>query len=190
VAPANRSLCHIKIEPTILECSSPSQKLATYPSAASACRFELKAPRWRSEMELLRPLFLHPRRKKRETSQSSQIGNPLFPANLLICFFLLHLLLHRYMKHNSNSQKVSQFTMDVLIIVHSPMVKMEEADWFCENRDCRWSVTLSLSPRAEASPRCVCGWPLRRADAPAASTYLEFLHNDEKLGKQPHARKE
>ena len=94
------------------------------------------------------------------------------------------------MKHNSNCQEVSQFVVAVLIIVRSPMVKTEEADWFCENRDCRWSVTLSLSPRAEASPRCVCGWPLKRADAHIASTYLEFLHDDEKLGKQLHARKE
>lgn len=94
------------------------------------------------------------------------------------------------MKHSSNSQEVSQFVVDVLIIMRSVMVKKEEATWFCENRDCRWSVTLSLSPREEDSPRCVCGWPLKRADAPDASSYLEFLHNDEMLGKQPHARKE
>jgi hypothetical protein len=94
------------------------------------------------------------------------------------------------MKHIVNSKEVPPFTVDVLIIVGSVMVKTEEANWLCENRDCRWSVTLCLSPREEASPRCVCGWPLRRADAPVASTYLEFLHNDEPLGEQRHTRKE
>jgi len=94
------------------------------------------------------------------------------------------------MKHNIHSQEVPSFTVDVLITVGSVVVKTEKAKWFCENRDCRWSVTLSLSPREEASPRCVCGWPLKRANTPVASTYLEFLHNDESSGKQRQTRKE
>ena len=94
------------------------------------------------------------------------------------------------MKQISNSQEVSQFAVDVLIIVRSAMVKTEEVIWFCLNRDCRRSVTLSPSPEEETSPRCVCGWPLKRANAPAASSYLEFLHNDESLGEQRHTRKE
>lgn len=80
--------------------------------------------------------------------------------------------------------------VNTLIIVQSVMVTTEEAIWFCENRDCRRSVTLSLSPREEASPRCVCGWPLKRATAAVASSYLDFLHNDESLGEQWHTRKE
>jgi hypothetical protein len=94
------------------------------------------------------------------------------------------------MKHVVNSKEVPPFTVNVLIIFGSAMVKTEEATWFCENRDCRRSVTLSLSPREEDNPRCVCGWPLKRANAPDASSYLEFLHNDESLGEQRHIRKE
>jgi len=94
------------------------------------------------------------------------------------------------MKRDINSQEVPPLIVDVLIIVQSIMVTTEEAIWFCENRDCRRSVTLSPSPREEASPRCVCGWPLQRANAPVASSYLEFLRNDESLGKQRQTRKE
>ena len=94
------------------------------------------------------------------------------------------------MKHTVNSGEVASFTVDVLIIVGSIMVKPEEVKWFCENRDCRWSVTLSLSPREEIGPRCVCGWPLKRASTPVAFSYLEFLHNDESLGEQRHTRKD
>jgi hypothetical protein len=94
------------------------------------------------------------------------------------------------MKHNINSQEVPPFTVDVLIIVVPIMVKTEEVNWFCDNRDCRCSVTLSLPPREEIVPRCVCGWPLKRANSPVASAYLEFLHNDESLGKQRQTQKE
>jgi hypothetical protein len=94
------------------------------------------------------------------------------------------------MRHNIHSQEVPPFTVDVLITVGSVMVKTEEANWLCENHDCHCSVTLSLSLREEIIPRCVCGWPLKRANAPIASTYLEFLHNDESLGKQRQTRKE
>jgi hypothetical protein len=94
------------------------------------------------------------------------------------------------MKHVVNSKEVPPFTVDVLLIVGSVMAKAEEANWFCENRDCRWSVTLSLSPREEIGPRCVCGWPLKRTNAPVAFSYLEFLHTDESLGEQRHTRKE
>ena len=94
------------------------------------------------------------------------------------------------MKHIINSQEVPPFTVGGSIIVGSVTMKTEEANWFCENRDCRWSVTLSLSPREEIGPRCVCGWPLKRANAPVASTYLEFLYNDESSGKQQHTQKE
>ena len=55
------------------------------------------------------------------------------------------------------------------------MPKKVDANWFCENQDCGWSVTLSLSDREQPCPRCVCGWPLKRARAPLASPYLEFL---------------
>ena len=70
------------------------------------------------------------------------------------------------------------------------MRKTEEADWICENRCCGRSVTLPLSDREEISPRCVCGWPLKRANPPVVSTYLEFLHHDESLGNQRHNPKE
>jgi hypothetical protein len=70
------------------------------------------------------------------------------------------------------------------------MGKTAEANWFCENRDCGWSGTLSLSDREEFSPRCVCGWPLKRANPPLTSHYLEFLHDEESVGKQGQIRKE
>ena len=184
VTPADHSQCHAKKRPASLQCSSPLQKLATWRSLAPARQFEAKAPRWRSEMERFPLPFPHTQRKKRETSQPSQIGNPLFPATLFILFFLLLLLLHRYVKHLVNFQEVPSFTMDVLIIAGSVMMKTEGVNWFCENRDCRWSETLPLSLREEIIPRCICGWPLKRANAPVASTYLEFLYNDESFGKQ------
>jgi len=70
------------------------------------------------------------------------------------------------------------------------MRKTAEANWFCENRDCGWSVILSLSDREEINPRCVCGWPLKRANSPLASHYLEFLHDEKSVGKQGQTRKE
>jgi hypothetical protein len=94
------------------------------------------------------------------------------------------------MKHLINFKEVPPFTVDVLIIVGSVMMKTEGVNWFCENRDCRWSVTLPLPSREEIIPRCICGWPLKRANAPVASTYLEFLHNDESFGKQRQTQKE
>jgi len=69
MTPADHRLCHVKKQPAILQCSSPLQKLATWRSSALARQFEPKAPRWRSEMELLHTLFLHPQRRKRETLQ-------------------------------------------------------------------------------------------------------------------------
>jgi len=68
--------------------------------------------------------------------------------------------------------------------------KTVEVDWFCQNRDCGWSVTLSLPDREEINPRCVCGWPLKRGNPPLASHYLEFLHNEQTLEKTGHTRKE
>jgi len=94
------------------------------------------------------------------------------------------------MKHVSNSQEVQQFSVDALIIVPCPMLKTKAADWFCKNRGCLGSVTLSRSSREKDNSRCVCGWSLKGIDATVVSTFWEFLHNDEKLGKQPHNWKE
>jgi hypothetical protein len=69
------------------------------------------------------------------------------------------------------------------------MTKMEETNCFCENYDCRWSVTLSRSEGEEPSRR-VCGWPVKHATPPVVSTYLDFLRPDESLGKERHLLKE
>jgi len=94
------------------------------------------------------------------------------------------------MKHDIHSDEVPSSTVDCLITVEFVVTKTGEANWFCENRDCHWSVTLSVSDREETGPRCVCGWPLRRANAALASAYLEFLHNDEAMGKRQQSQKE
>jgi len=60
-----------------------------------------------------------------------------------------------------------------------------QAKWFCANRDCGWSVELPLSDRDELNLRCVCGWPLKRANPPVGSHYLEFLRTDETSGNRP-----
>ncbi len=65
-----------------------------------------------------------------------------------------------------------------------------EVDWYCQNRDCGWSVTLSLSDREETNPRCICGWPLKRGNPPLASNYLEFLRNEHSLENAGQTRKE
>lgn len=70
------------------------------------------------------------------------------------------------------------------------MRKTAEANWFCENRDCGWSAILSLSDREEPNPRCICGWPLKRANPPVVATYLEFLHDDNSVGNQERHTKE
>ncbi len=70
------------------------------------------------------------------------------------------------------------------------MGKTTEGNWFCENRACGWSGTLSLSDRDELNPRCVCGWSLKRANLPLASHYLEFLRNEQSLGEHGQTRKE
>jgi hypothetical protein len=190
VTPADHSLCHAKKQPASLQCSSPLQKLATWRSSAPARQCEPKALRWRSEMERFPPpCRIHSERngKLRSLPKLETLSSP---QPCLFCFFLLLLLLHRYMKHLVNFQEVPPFTVDVLIIVGSVMMKTEGVNWFCENRDCRRSVTLPLSLREEITPRCICGWPLKRANAPVASTYLEFLHNDESFGKQRQTQKE
>ena len=70
------------------------------------------------------------------------------------------------------------------------MNKTGETNWFCENQDCRWSVTLSQSESEKPGPRCVCGWPLRRAAPPVVSTYLDFLRQDETIETQGRPPKE
>ncbi len=70
------------------------------------------------------------------------------------------------------------------------MNKVMETNWFCENRGCGWSVTLSVSDREETTPRCVCGWPLRRVNPQLASPYLEFLHMEQSSEKHGQTRKE
>ncbi len=70
------------------------------------------------------------------------------------------------------------------------MRKTTEATWYCQNRGCGWSGTLSLSDREELSPPCVCGWPLKRANLPLASHYLEFLRSEQSLGEHGQTRKE
>src|SRR5271157_172460 len=131
-------------------------------------------PKWNSF-----PLFsCIPGERNKKLRSLPKLETLSSPQPCLFCFFLLLLLLHGYMKHLVNFHEVPQFTVDVLIIGGSVMMKTEGVNWYCENRDCRRSVTLPLSLREEITPRCICGWPLKRANAPVVSTYLEFLHDD------------
>lgn len=70
------------------------------------------------------------------------------------------------------------------------MRKTGEVNWFCQNRECGWSVTLTLSEREETNPRCICGWPLKRGDPLFSSNYLEFLHTEQTSEKAGQTGKE
>ena len=94
------------------------------------------------------------------------------------------------MKHIVNSREVPLFSMAALIIVVTVMTKTGQANWFCENQDCRWSVALFQPEREGPALRCVCGWPLRRVAPPVVSTYLGFLRHDETLEKERKPPKE
>ncbi len=157
MTPADHSLCHVNEQPTVLQCSSPLQKLATCPFLAWAPSLSRKepidVPKWNSF-----PLFsVIPGEGNGKLSGHTRAEIPFPPQPCLFCFFLLHLLLHRYMKHNINSQEVPEFVIDALIIVAPATMQAEETNWFCKNHDCRWSVTLSRLQGKQPSLRCISG---------------------------------
>jgi hypothetical protein len=52
--------------------------------------------------------------------------------------------------------------------------------WHCVNASCRCEVLVeSDSNIAGASPRCVCGAPLKRNYVPPVFKYLDFLRVEE-----------
>ena len=52
--------------------------------------------------------------------------------------------------------------------------------WRCTNRSCQCAVLVESDGRVEGSnPQCVCGAPMKKAYAPPALRYLQFLHPDE-----------
>lgn len=70
------------------------------------------------------------------------------------------------------------------------MREATEANWFCENRGCGWSETLSLSDREQLQPRCICGRPLKLANPPLASPYLGFLRDEQSRAEHGPTQKE